>query len=228
MVRNSLAAALWLLVGLLASFLGALNALVHTGAGRNLLTRVAMGAVGNAVDGRVEIGDVGGPLITGITLRNVRIFDLDTTLVAALPRVDATYNPFDLAGGRVVLLTLALRQPVINIVQRSNGRMNFEEVLGLGRPSVGPKRPPKLVLFRNVRIEEGTITLRLQDRSAGDVAGQEITTIEASRPMVNAIGIDQRVAAPRLVTWRTTLPPVSASTLPRPSTMAFEVTSVAL
>ena len=162
------------MAGLLASFLGALSALVGTGAGRLLLTRVAVGALKHVVDGTVEIGDVRGALLTGVTLRNVRVFALDTTLVAALPRVDATFNPFDLAGGRVVLLTLELREPVFNVVQHRNGRLNVEDLLRLGRPSAGPQGPRTLIVFRNVRIDRGTVTLRLQERSAGDVAGREI------------------------------------------------------
>jgi hypothetical protein len=174
MVRHSLAGALWLLAGLLASFLGALSALVHTGAGRTLLTRVAAGALKQVVDGTVEIGDVRGPLLTGVTLRNVRVFDLDTTLVAALPQVDATFNPFDFAAGRVVLLALELHRPVINVVQHRNGRLNVQDLLRLGHPSTGPQGPKTLIAFRNVRIDQGTIILRLQDRGAGDVAGREI------------------------------------------------------
>ena len=76
MVRHSLAAALWLVAGLLASFLGALNSLVGTRAGRVLLTRVAIGGLKHVVDGTVEIGDIRGPLLTGVTLRDVRVFDL--------------------------------------------------------------------------------------------------------------------------------------------------------
>ena len=51
MVRHSLAAALWLVAGLLASFLGAMNALVGTGAGRQLLTRIAIDGLKRVVDG---------------------------------------------------------------------------------------------------------------------------------------------------------------------------------
>jgi len=45
MVRRSLGAALWMLVGLVACFLGALSSLVGTGAGRTLLARVSEGAL---------------------------------------------------------------------------------------------------------------------------------------------------------------------------------------
>jgi len=162
MIRRSLGAALWTLVGLLAGFLGALSSLVGTGAGRALLARVSEGALHQVFTGTMEIGDVHGSLLTGLTLSRVRLFDADTTLVAWLPEVNVSYNPFDFAAGRVVLFEFDLRRPVINIVQHPNGRLNIEELLRLGGPDKGPHRPAALILFRNVRITDGTVILRLQ------------------------------------------------------------------
>jgi autotransporter translocation and assembly factor TamB len=166
MFRRSLGAALWTLVGLLAGFLGALSSLVGTGAGRALLARVSEGTLRQAFTGTMEIGDVRGSLLTGLTLSEVRLFDADTTLVAWLPEVNVSYNPFDFAAGRVVLFEFDLRRPVINIVQHPSGRLNIEELLRLGGPNKGPHGPATLILFRNVRITDGTVTLRLQAKHA--------------------------------------------------------------
>ena len=177
MVRRSLGVALWTLAGLLACFLGALASLVGTDAGRALLTRVTAGALHQVFTGTIEIGDVGGSLLTGLTLSQVRLFDADTTLVAWLPRADVSYNPFDFAAGRAVLFEFDLRRPVINIVQHPSGRLNIEELLRLGGPDKGPHGPPALILLRNVRITDGSVTLRLQARqpmpgdSALEIAG---------------------------------------------------------
>ncbi|HZI21659.1 MAG TPA: translocation/assembly module TamB domain-containing protein, partial [Gemmatimonadales bacterium] len=177
MVRRSLGVALWTLVGLLACFLGALASLVETGAGRALLTRVTAAALHNVFTGSVEIGDVGGSVLSGLTLYEVRLFDADSTLVAWLPRADVSYNPLDFAAGRVVLFHFALQRPVINIVQHPSGRLNIEELLRLGgKPDSGgggkPHGPPTLIVFRNVGITDGSVTLRLQARRAepGDTA----------------------------------------------------------
>ncbi len=86
MVRRSLGALLWSLVGLLACSLGALSALVGSGAGRSLLAAVTRKSLERAVAGSVELGDVSGPLLTGVTLSQVKLYDPDSTLVAWLPR----------------------------------------------------------------------------------------------------------------------------------------------
>ena len=184
MVRRSLGVALWSLAGLLACFLGALSALVGTGPGRRLLARVTEGGVARALAGTIEVGEVRGTLLTGLTFTDVRLFDAETTLVAWLPRAELSYNPFDIAAGRILLLELRLERPFINLVQHRNGRLNLEELLKLGGPastdakrappapsarsSSAPSSPP-LVLFRNLDIADGTLVLRLLDReSPGD------------------------------------------------------------
>src|SRR5438270_554643 len=67
-----------------------------------------------------------------------------------------------------------MRQPVITLVQHRSGRLNIEELLRLGGPDSGhgPHGPATLILFRNVQIEDGTLTLRLQAQRAepGDTA----------------------------------------------------------
>lgn len=172
MVRRSLGVALWVLVGLLACFLGALNALVGTQAGRALLARIASSAVQSALAGTIEVAEVRGSLLTGVVLMDVRLFDEDSTLVAWLPRAEIGYNPIDFAAGRVVLMEVRLDRPFINIVEHANGKTNFAELLRLDekdtipRPTpVGPAGPHRLVLLRNVHIVDGSLVLRLQDRS---------------------------------------------------------------
>jgi hypothetical protein len=161
-MRRSLGAVLWTLVGILACFLGGLAALVSTDAGRHLMTRVAQGALERVVAGRVEIGGVSGTLLTGLDLRDVRLYDLDTTLVAWLPRAEVDYNLLDFAAGRIVLQRVRLEHPYVNIVQHKSGRLNLEELLKLGGPS-GPAGGAKpLVVLRNVSLADGDVVLRLQ------------------------------------------------------------------
>lgn len=180
MVRRSLGVALWSLVGLFACFLGALNALVGTQAGRTLLARIASAAVESAVSGTIEVGEVRGSLLTGVVLTDVRLFDPDTTLVAWLPRAELGYNPIDFAAGRIVFMEVKLDRPVINIVQHANGKTNFAELLRLDVKDtiqvnpLGPAGPRSLILLRNVQITDGSLTLRLQHRGSSNNPGQEI------------------------------------------------------
>src|SRR6266702_4372645 len=180
MIRRSLGVALWSLVGLLACFLGALNALVGTHAGRSLLARVVSVVVANAIGGSIEVGEVRGSLLTGVVLTDVRLLDPDSTLVAWLPHAELGYNPIDFAAGRVVFMEVRLDRPIINIVQHATGRTNFDELLRLGEKDtvtvkpLGPAGPRSLILLRNVSIQDGSLTLRLQKHGQGSSANEEI------------------------------------------------------
>src|SRR5256714_9417825 len=180
MVKRSLGVALWSLVGLLACFLGALDALVGTHAGRTLLARVGSAAIQSAVSGTIEVGEVRGSVLTGVVLTDVRLRDPDSTLVAWLPRAELGYNPIDFAAGRVVLMEVRLDRPIINIVQHANGRTNFDELLRLGEKDtvkvkpLGPAGPRSLILLRNVQILDGSLTLRLQKHGQVSSANEEI------------------------------------------------------
>jgi translocation and assembly module TamB len=179
-MRRSLGVALWSLVGLLACFLGALNALVGTRAGRTLLARVASSVVESGVAGSIEVGEVRGSLLTGLVLTDVRLLDPDSTLVALLPRAELGYNPIDFAAGRVVFMEVRLDRPIINIVQHQSGRTNFDELLRLGERDtiqvkpLGPAGPRSLILLRNVQIMDGSLTLRLQKHGEVGSSNEEI------------------------------------------------------
>src|SRR5258707_1987081 len=140
-MRRSLGVALWTLVGLLACFLGALNALVGTRAGRTMLARVASTVVEGAVHGSIEVGEVRGSLLTGVVLTDVRLLDPDSTLVAFLPRAELGYNPIDFAAGRVVVMEMRLNPPLIHIVQQPNGKTNFDEPPGPGEKDTDQGQP---------------------------------------------------------------------------------------
>src|SRR5207244_2255902 len=162
MVRRSLGAALWTLVGLLAVFLGALSSLVGTEAGRQLLARVTESGLRQVFTGTVEIGAVRGSLFTGLSLGDVRLFDADTTLVAWLPRVEVNYNPFDFAAGRVVLFELDLKHPVISIVQRPVGRRAAQ----LGQLQVpSPRESAIRIAATRLGVESDDPPVRLVDVS---------------------------------------------------------------
>jgi translocation and assembly module TamB len=173
-MRRSLGVLLWTLVGVLACFLGGLSALVGTGAGRALLSRVAVTVLQGAVSGTVEIGAMSGTLLTGLSLRDVKLYDEDTTLVAWLPHVEVDYNLLDFTAGRVVLQRVLLVRPYVNIVQHKSGRLNIEELLRLGGPPNPHPGPKPLVVLRNVSVTDGDLVLRLQSRPAPDDALHEI------------------------------------------------------
>ena len=54
---------------------------------------------------------------------------------------------------------MQLERPTIQLIKHRNGRMNYEEVLRIGKGSKGGKSP--LVEFHNVHMTDGTLRIAL-------------------------------------------------------------------
>ncbi len=159
----------WLLTATLAgTALGAVGAGFRTDAGRDVLTRYGVALLNQVVHGTAVVGEVTGTLTGGIEARDVVIRGEDGTLLAHLPEVTLRYRMLDLLTGRIALGRVVLNKPSINIVRQASGRFNYEEVLGLGGPGGGGRKP--LVAFRDVEIRGGTVVIRTPTEATNDAS----------------------------------------------------------
>ncbi len=148
-----------LVVGALATVLGLGAALTLTPPGRALLARVITDQSDRLVRGGIEVARVNGTFVSSLVLDSVVVRDTSGALLALFPRVDLRYRLGSLLTGQVVFSRVHLTQPRIHLVKHRDGRMNYEEVLRLGEgPDDGP---PALVVFRDVRIDDGIVTVRV-------------------------------------------------------------------
>src|SRR5687768_7479065 len=70
-----------------------------------------LGALNNELLGRVEVDDVSGNFLTGLTLRGVRVYADSTTLIEA-PLVELTYQLRPIFENQVVGARAILHRPV--------------------------------------------------------------------------------------------------------------------
>jgi hypothetical protein len=145
--------------GTVALVAGLLAALTVGPPGRRLLARTVTNLSDRVFRGHLTIDDVSGNFLTRLSLRGVVLKDSAGAVVAEFPRLDVSYQLPNLLAGRFDFSSVRAESPVIDLVRRRNGRMNYEEVLHLGE---GPRggRPP-LIEIHNLEIHGGTLTLRL-------------------------------------------------------------------
>jgi translocation and assembly module TamB len=146
------------MASLAGTALGAVGAGLWTDEGRDVLTRYGVSVLNQVVYGTAEVGEVAGTLTDGIEARDVVIRGEDGTLLAYLPEVVLQYRMLDLLSAKIALGRVVLHEPHINVVKLPNGRLNFEEVLGLGGSGGGGRKP--LVAFRGAEIHNATVTIR--------------------------------------------------------------------
>ena len=147
-----------IVVGGLATVVGLGSGLMFTPPGRDLLARVLTDQSRRIIRGSIEVGGVSGNFRNSLTLDSLVVRDTNGVLLATLPRVAVRYSLGNLLAGRYVLSRLELDHPRIHLRKHREGRLNLEEVLGLGE-GTGGGRPP-LILLQDVRIIDGIVTVR--------------------------------------------------------------------
>lgn len=148
-----------IVLGTLAMVLGVVTSLTLTPPGRALLARSVSTLLDRLLTGSVRVGAISGSFLYDLTLKDLVVRDTAGVLLADLPRVRVSYRIPNLLAGQIVLSGIELDRPTIQLIKHRNGRMNYEDVLGLGK---GPKGGPSpLVAFYDVRIDDGTLRIAL-------------------------------------------------------------------
>jgi translocation and assembly module TamB len=181
-MRRRLARFLFVTVlGSVAMVLGVVTSMILTPPGRDLLARTVSRVLDQVVLGHVEVGSISGSFLYDLVLEDLVVRDTSGVLLADLPRVRVGYQLPNLIAGQVVLSSVQLERPVIQLIKHRNGRMNYEEVLRLGKGAPGGTSP--LVDFHNVRLNGGSLRIALPwnpDRSLQTQAAKD-SALQAER-----------------------------------------------
>jgi hypothetical protein len=146
-------------LGSVAMILGVVTSMILTPPGRDLLARTVSRMLDRVVLGHVDVGAISGSFLYDLVLTDLVVRDTSGALLADLPRVRVGYRLPNLIAGQVVLSSVQLERPVLQLIKHRSGRMNYEEVLQLGKGAPGGKSP--LVDFHNVRLNGGTLRIAL-------------------------------------------------------------------
>jgi hypothetical protein len=147
------------LLGLVAMVLGVVTSMTLTPPGRNLLARTVSTTLDRILIGQVKVGAISGSFLYDLTLEDLVVRDTTGALLADLPRVRVTYRLPNLLAKQVLLSSVTLDHPTIQLIKLRNGRMNYEEVLGLKKGPGGGPSP--LIDFYQVRVSGGTLRIAL-------------------------------------------------------------------
>jgi translocation and assembly module TamB len=168
------------LFGTLATLIGIVTSLTLTPPGRALLARNVEARLNRVVHGSIEVGSISGSFLYDLTFEHLVVRDSEGVLLADLPRVRVGYRLPNLIRGNVVLSSVHLDNPHIQIIKHRNGRMNYEDVLGLGRGPKGTSSP--LIQFNDVRILDGQLSIALPwNPPAGATAAQRDSALAAEK-----------------------------------------------
>ncbi len=166
---------------------------LRTAAGRDALVSAALEGANNALHGSMVAREITGSFLGGLVARDLVVRETDGTILAEIPELQLGYGLRDILGGRIVLGSLRLTSPRVNLIKRPGRRLNLEEVIGLGGPG-GEGRSP-LIAFNDVEITDGTLIVRtptdrrdslieVEDTPDGLMRVRRITGLNATLPYV--------------------------------------------
>ncbi|KPJ96469.1 MAG: hypothetical protein AMS18_00785 [Gemmatimonas sp. SG8_17] len=178
---------------LLGTTMGMTAAGLRTSAGRNALVGAVLEGANNALHGSMEAREISGSFLGGLVARGLVIREPDGTILAEISELQLGYGLRDILGGRIVLGSLRLTSPQVNLIKRPGRRLNLEEVLGVGGPG-GDGRSP-LIAFNDVEITDGTLIVRaptdrrdslieVEDTPDGLMRVRRITGLNGTLPYV--------------------------------------------
>lgn len=148
-----------LVVGAVASVLGAVSALIWSGPGRSLLARLVSEESNRVIRGSLTIGGLSGNFLTRIAITDLEVRDTSGALLIAVPEAEIGFRIRSLLQGRVVLDRVDLDRPRVELIQHREGRLNLDEILKSGEGPAGGS--PIWLELRQLRVNNGFVQVSM-------------------------------------------------------------------
>ncbi|MEP6572265.1 MAG: translocation/assembly module TamB domain-containing protein [Gemmatimonadota bacterium] len=170
-----------LVLGTVPVIVGLVTAATLTLPGRELLAREVTEQLSRRLRGRFEVGEIYGSFIHSLEFDGLVVRDTSGALLASFPHAALTYQFPRLLAGDIVLTSVTLVDPTLQIIKHPTGRLNFQEVLKLNE-TAGTGTSP-LIEFRDVRITGGSLVVKLPWSPPDTVSSEasRLTSLAADR-----------------------------------------------
>ncbi|MEY3700846.1 MAG: hypothetical protein RI891_138, partial [Gemmatimonadota bacterium] len=170
---------------LCAGVVGGFVALTQGTRGRAFLREAAELGLGFAVRGRVHIGTLDGTFVTDLRVDSLEIRDVEDGPLIATGPIRITFDPRDLLDGRVLVRSLSITRPRLDLREDSTGTWNIVATFPPAPPSEGPAAPRgrgdfgSLIVLEQVTLRDGAIRIARADSATRPL---EWTAIQADLP----------------------------------------------
>ena len=133
-----------LVAGLITVLLMALGAvgtvLVVTGTdtGRDWVRQLIVRQLTPVVKGRLHLGRISGPILTGLTLDSLEIADSAGVVMLAAGRTTMRWDPRDFLDRRILIQRLVMDNALLHVIKYQDGDWNYKHIF-----PPGPKGAPR-------------------------------------------------------------------------------------
>lgn len=153
-----------LMLAIGAGVIGAFVLAIQSDGGRELIRRAAEAQISRLVQGRVRLGTLSGSFLTDLRIDSLRITDVDDSLLLSTGPVRVTYDPRDLADGRIILRTVDIERPYFAARRESDGTWTHLKVFPRSRVRRSIRRRTAfgaVFVAEQVQVRDGEFALIL-------------------------------------------------------------------
>ena len=148
--------------------------LTQTPYGRGLVRRAVMAQLNSSLNGRIHIGEIGGNLLTELTIDSLELRDPTDSIFVATGPIRLQYDPRDILDRRLLISHVEVERPVVKLARGADGEWNFRRVFGRRDPGA-PRRPRgslgDVIVADSVVINGGEFTLAMPWRPNRSLSG---------------------------------------------------------
>ena len=153
-----------LMLALGASVIGLFVLATQSDRGREMIRRAVEGQLARAVHGRVHLGRLSGSFLTDMRIDSVRISDTNDSLFLATGPIRLTYDPRDLADGRLILRSLDAERPYVAVRREIGGEWTHERIWPILKTRRAPRRRSQFAavfVVEHLKVRDARVDLLL-------------------------------------------------------------------
>ncbi len=152
----------------------ALTVLTRSEIGHERIRRLVLSQLRDAVHGHVQLGGVGGDILTHIRLTDLVITDSTGAPFLAIDTLSASYNPLSLLRKHIELSHLRLVNPVVVLDRRPHARWNYERIFAIdtAAPADTTFGFGDWVVLHDVHMASGHVVVRTPWSAADSLHGR--------------------------------------------------------
>jgi len=131
---------------------------------RMFLIDTALQSFSRSLNGRLELGDLEGSLLSAPVIRDFRILDAAGEPVLVLPELRLRYDLGTLFRGRLQVEEIRVLRPSVNLVEDERGQLNLQQVFApmISDEPAAEKAPLAIeVVLAGVYLEGGHVGLQI-------------------------------------------------------------------
>ncbi|MDZ7631410.1 MAG: hypothetical protein U5K74_08695 [Gemmatimonadaceae bacterium] len=169
-----------LVAGLITVVLMALGAVgsvlfvTGTDTGRGWMRRIVVQQLAPAVKGRLYLGRISGPILTGITLDSLEIADSAGVALVSAGRTTMRWDPRDFLDRRILIQRLISDNVFVQIIKYKDGDWNYKHIFPRGNGPAAPRTKGSFgdfIVLDSVSLTRGRFLLTMPWAPADSLKG---------------------------------------------------------